>query len=153
MAVLKGQLHTALLEVEAELEEIRERIFTIRVDGYPLRALGVGVDRVKADGDSAFDVATDCVERQARPLAGFLVLWTVGVMPGAFWAGSVGLEGISAAVDEEVKVIRHHAGGRFEAKIRHSLLPEVRWTTTLLHVGDETMRVFCHMDRRVVVAN
>jgi hypothetical protein len=45
-----------------------------------------------------------------------------------------------------VVVIRGHTGGRFETKIPHSLLPEVRWTALLLHVGGEMMRVFCQMD-------
>ena len=40
MAVLKSRLHPILPEVEAELEEVRERIFIVRVDGHPLRVLG-----------------------------------------------------------------------------------------------------------------
>jgi hypothetical protein len=45
-----------------------------------------------------------------------------------------------------VEVVRHHTGGRFETKLPHSLLPGVRWTAPLLHVGGERIRVICHMD-------
>jgi hypothetical protein len=103
--------------------------------------LGSGVDGVKADGDFAFEVATDCVQCEAQSLAGFLVLGPVVVMPGTFWAGSVGLEGISSAVNEEAEVVRRHAGGRIEAMIMHSLLPEVRWKGPLTYVGGEMIRV------------
>ncbi len=112
MAILKSRLHPILPEVEAELEEIRKRILIVRVDGHPLRALGGGVDRVEADSDFAFEVAADCVRCQAEPLAGFVVLGTVVVMPGAFRVRPVGLEGVGPAVDEEAKVIRHHTGRR-----------------------------------------
>ena len=54
----------------------------------------------------------------------------------------VGLEGVSTAVDEEAGVIRHHSGGRIEAKPLHSLLSEVRWAGPLLHVGGEMIRGF-----------
>jgi hypothetical protein len=147
MAILKSRLHPILPEVEAELEEIRKRILIVRVDGHPLRALGGGVDRVEADGDFALEVAADCVRCQAEPLAGFLVLGTIVIMPGTFRVRPVGLEGVGPPVDEEAKVIRHHTGGRFETKLPHSLLPEVRWTAPLLHVGGEMIRVLCHMDR------
>ena len=60
---------------------------------------------------------------------------------------AVGLEGVGPAVGEEAEVVRHHTGGRLQVKLRHSLLPEVRWTTPLLHTGGEMMRVLCHMDR------
>jgi hypothetical protein len=153
MAFLKSRLHPVLPEVEAELQEIRERILVVRVDGHPLRALGGGVDRVKADGDFAFEVAADCVGCQAQPLPGFLVLEPVVVMPSAFRVRSVGLEGVGPPIHEETEVIRHHPGGGFETKIPHSLLPEVRWTGPLLYVGGETMRVLCHMDRLVVLTN
>ena len=86
----------------------------IRVDGHPLRALGGGVDGVEPDGDFAFEVATNCVQRQAQPLAGFLVLGPVVVMPGAFRVRPVGLEGVGPAVDEEAEVIRLHTGGAFK---------------------------------------
>ena len=49
------------------------------------------------------------------------------IMPGGCLAGSVGLEGVSPAVHEEVKVIRHHASGRVEMTPPHYLLPEVMW--------------------------
>jgi hypothetical protein len=62
MALLKCRLHPVLLEVEAELEEIRERILIVRVDGHPLRALGGRLDRVEANGDFALKVGTDCVQ-------------------------------------------------------------------------------------------
>jgi hypothetical protein len=112
MTLLKSRLHPILSEGEAELEEIRKRILIVRVDGHPLRALGGGVDRVEADGDFALEVAADCVRCQAEPLAGFLVLGTIVIMPGAFRVGSVGLEGVSTPVYEEAEVIRHHTGRR-----------------------------------------
>jgi hypothetical protein len=112
MTFLKSRLHPILPEVEAELEEIQEGILTVRVDGHPLRVLGSGVYRVKADGDFAFKVAADCVQRQAEPLAGFLILGTVVVMPATFQVRAVGLEGVGPPVYEEVEVIRHHTGGR-----------------------------------------
>jgi hypothetical protein len=112
MTFLKSRLHPILLEVEAELEEVRERILIVRVDGHPLRALGGGVDRVEADSDFALKVVADCVQRQTEALAGSLVLGTVVIMPGTFRVGSVGLEGVGAAVDEETEVICHHSGGR-----------------------------------------
>jgi len=112
MAFLKSRLHPILPEVETELEEIRERILIVRVDGHPLRALGGGVDGVEADSDFAFEVAADCVQRQAEPLAGFLVLGPIVAMPATFRVGSVGLEGVSTPVNEEAEVIRHYAGGR-----------------------------------------
>ena len=112
MAFLKSRLHPILPEVEAELEEIRKGIFIVRVDGHPLRALGGGVDGVKADSDFAFQVAADCVQRQAEPLVGFLVLGTVVVMAGTFRVRPVGLEGVGPPIDEEAKVVCHHAGGR-----------------------------------------
>jgi hypothetical protein len=146
MAFLKCRLHPILPEMEAELEEIRERILIVHVNGHPLRALGGGVDGVKADGDFALKVAADCVQRQAEPLAGFLVLGTVVVMPGTFWVRPVGLEGVGPAVDEEAEVIRHQTGGRFETKLPHSLLLEVRWTAPILRVGGETIRVLRHGD-------
>jgi hypothetical protein len=151
VTLLKSRLHPILPEVEAELEEIHERILIVRVDGHPLRALGGGVDGVEADGDFAFEVAADCVQGQAEPLAGFLVGGPVVVMPGTFWVRPVGLEGVSPAVDEEAEVIRHRTGGRFETKHPHSLLPEVRWMAPLLHVGGERMRAFCRTNRLVVV--
>jgi hypothetical protein len=111
MAVLKSRLHPILPQVEAELEQVRKRIFIVRVDGHPLRALGGGIDRVEADGDFAFEVAADCVQRQAEPLAGFPVLGPVVVMPGTFQVGSVGLESVGTPVDEETEVICYHSGG------------------------------------------
>ena len=122
MTLLKSRLHPILPEVEAELEEIRERILIVRVDGHPLRALGGRVDGVEADSDFAFEVAADCVQRQAQPLAGSLVLGSVIVMPGTFRVGSVGLEGVGAAVNEETEVIRYHPGGptcRLVSRIMH----------------------------------
>jgi hypothetical protein len=80
-AVLKSRLHPILLEVEVEFMEVRKRILIVCVNGHPLRALGSRVDGVKADGDFALKVAADCVKRQTQPLAGFLVLGTVIVMP------------------------------------------------------------------------
>ena len=112
MTLLKSRLHPILPEVEAELQEIRKRILIVRVDGHPLRALGGGVDGVEADSDFAFEVAADCVQRQAEPLAGFLVLGPIVAMPATFRVGSVGLEGVSTPVNEEAEVIRHYAGGR-----------------------------------------
>jgi len=97
MAFLKSRLHPVLLEVEAELEEVRERIFIVRVDSHPLRALGGGVDGVETDGDFTFEVAADCVQRQAETLAGFLVLGPVVVMPATFRVRSAGLEGCRLA--------------------------------------------------------
>ena len=91
------------------------------------------------------EVAADCFQRQAEPLAGFLVLGTIVIMPGTFRVRPVGLEGVGPPVDEEAKVIRHHTGGRFETKLPHSLLPEVRWTAPLLHVGGEMMMVLSQM--------
>jgi hypothetical protein len=123
MTFLKSRLHPILPEVEAELEEIQEGILTVRVDGHPLRALGGGVDGVEADSDFASEVAADCVQRQAEPLAGLLILGTVVVMPGTFWVRPVGLERVSTPLDEEVEVVRHHTGGRFETKPLHLLLP------------------------------
>ena len=122
---LKSRLHPILPEVEAELQEIRERIFIVCVNGHPLRGLGGGVDGVETDGDFAFEVAADCVQRQAEPLAGFLVLGPIVVMPCTFRVRPVGLQGVSTAVHKEAEVVRHQTGGRFETKGAHSLLPEV----------------------------
>jgi hypothetical protein len=36
MAILKSRLHPILLEVEAKLQEVRERILIVCVDGHPL---------------------------------------------------------------------------------------------------------------------
>lgn len=116
MTVLKSGLHPILPEVEAEREKIGDRILVVRVDGHPLRAMGGGVDGVEADGDSAFEVATDCVGRQTEPLAGFLVLGPVVVMLPALRVRPIGLEGVRPPVDEETKVIRRHAGGRSKWK-------------------------------------
>ena len=96
MAFLKSRFHPILPEVEAELEKIRERILIVCVDGHPVRALGGGVDGVEADGDFAFEVTADCVQRQAEPLAGFL--WdgscNAGHFPGAAgWTGRCKLAG------------------------------------------------------------
>jgi len=128
-AILKCRLHPVLPEVKLELEEISERILIVRVNGQPLRALGDRVDSVQTDGDFAFKVATDCVWRQVQPLARGLVLGSIVIMPGTFWAGSVGLEGVGPAVDKETKVIRHHTGWGFETKHPHSLLPESTWVS------------------------
>jgi hypothetical protein len=87
------------------------------------------------------EVAADCFQRQAEPLAGFLVLRPVVVIAGTFRVRTVGLEGVSPPVHEKAKVVRHHTGRRFETKIRHIPLPEDRWTAPLLHVGGETIRV------------
>jgi len=107
MAILKSRLHPILLEALAKLDEISERILVVPVNCDPLAALGGRVDGVKADSDFPFEVAADCVQRQAEPLAGFLVLGTVVVMPGAFRVGTVGLEGVGPAIHEETKVVRH----------------------------------------------
>jgi len=112
MTLFKSRLHPILPEVEAELEEVRDRILIVRVDGHPLRAPVSGVDGVEADGDFAFEVAADCVKCQAEPLTGFLVGGTVVVMPGTFQVRPVGLEGVSPPVHKEVEVVRHHAGRR-----------------------------------------
>jgi len=101
--------------------------------------LGGGVDGVEADGDSAFEVTADGVQRKAEPLTGLLVLGAVVLMPAAFRVRPVGLEGVRTPVDEEVEVVRYHAGRHFKTKHWHSLLPEVRWTAPLLHVGGEMM--------------
>jgi hypothetical protein len=74
MDVLNRRLYSFLPEVKAKPLEVRERIRIIRVNGHPLRALGCRVNGVKADGDFAFEVATDCVQCQAEPLTGFPVL-------------------------------------------------------------------------------
>jgi len=123
MAILKSRLHPILPEVEAQLQKVRERILIVRVDSQPFRALGGRVDGVKADGDFAFKVATDCVQRQAEPLAGFLILGTVVVMPATVRVRPVGLECVGPAVDEQAEVVSHHTGRRSYAKIPHSFLP------------------------------
>jgi hypothetical protein len=124
--IFKCRFNPILPEVEAKLQKVRDRIFMVCVDGQPLRALGSGVDCVEADSDFAFEVATDCVQRQAEPLAGFLALGPVVVMLGIFRVGMAGLERVGATINEEAKVVRHHAGGRFEKKLLHYLLPEAR---------------------------
>jgi hypothetical protein len=103
--------------------------------------LSSGVDGVEANSDFALEVAADCFNRQAEPLAGFLVLRTVVVMPATFRVRPVGLEGVSTPVDDEAEVMSHHTGGRFETKRLHLLLRDVRWTAPLLHVGGEMMRM------------
>jgi hypothetical protein len=60
-ASLKCRLHSILPEAKAELMEISERICIIRVNGHPLRALGGGVDGVKADSYFPFEVTADGV--------------------------------------------------------------------------------------------
>jgi hypothetical protein len=140
-AILKGRLHPILPEIEAELTEIRERILIVRVYSHPLRALGGRVDGIQTDGDFTVEVATNCVQRQALPLAAFLVLGTVVVVPGAFRVWPVRLEGVGPAVDEEMEVMRYHTCGRLEAKIPHSLLLKIRWTTPLLYVVGEARRI------------
>jgi hypothetical protein len=112
MAFLKNRLHPILLEIEVELEEVRERILIVRVDGHPLRRLVCRVDCGRSNGDFAFQMVADSVQHQAEPLAGFLVLGPVVVMPGTFLVWSVGLEGVSSPVGEEAKVVRPHAGER-----------------------------------------
>jgi hypothetical protein len=107
MTLLKCRLHPILPEVEAQLEEIGERILIVCVDGHPLRALGGRVDGAEADSDFALKVAADCVQRQAEPLTGFLVLGAVVIMPGTVRVGTVGLESVGPAVDEETEVIRN----------------------------------------------
>jgi hypothetical protein len=47
-------------------------------------------------------------------LAGLLVRGPVVVMPAASRVRPVGLEGVGPAVHEEVEVVRHHSGGRFQ---------------------------------------
>jgi hypothetical protein len=78
--------------------------------------LGGGVNGVETDGDFAFEVATDGVGCQAQSLTRFLVLGTVVVMPGTFWAGSIGLEGVSTPVDEEAEVIYRYIRWGFQTK-------------------------------------
>jgi hypothetical protein len=107
MAILKSRLHPILPEVEAELEEVRERILIVRVNGHPLRALGGGVDRVETDGDFALQMATDGVGCQAQPLASLFMKRPVVVVPARFSMWSVRLKGVGAAVDEEMEVIRN----------------------------------------------
>jgi hypothetical protein len=148
--ILKSRFHPVLLEVKLQFPEVRKRILVVRVDGHPLRALNGGVEGVKADGDFALQVTADGVQRQAQPLAGFLIVEPVVVMPGAFWVGSIGLEGVSPAVDEETEVIRHHAAGCFETKHPHSLLPEGKWMAPLLFVCGETITVLCHADWKIL---
>ena len=60
-------------------------------------------DGVEADGDFTFEVAADCVQPQAQPLASFLVLGTIVVMPGSLRVGSVRVEGLSTPVHKEVE--------------------------------------------------
>src|SRR5208282_5037700 len=38
-----------------------------------------------------------------------------------------GLEGVGPPVHKEAEVVRHHTGWRFQTKLPHFLLPEVRW--------------------------
>src|SRR5271157_6115462 len=102
-AALKSRLHSVLAQVEAKLQEVRKGIRVVRVDGHPLRALGGGIDGVEADGDIAFEVAANCVQRQAEPLAGIPVLGPIVIVAGAFQVRPVGLEGVSPTVDEEME--------------------------------------------------
>jgi hypothetical protein len=125
--ILKSRPHSVLPEVEAKLEEIRKRILIVCVDGYPLRALGCGIDGIETDGDFACEMATDRVEGQAQSLAGSSVLGTVVIMPGALWAGLVGLESVSPAIHEEVKVVRYQTSRRLQTKVPHTVLREVKW--------------------------
>ncbi len=76
MGVLKSRHHPIQPEVEAELEEVHERILIVRVVSRSLRALYGEDDRVEADGDLAFhfQMAADCAQCQAEPMAGFLSL-------------------------------------------------------------------------------
>ena len=62
-------------------------------------------------------------------------------MLAAFRVRPVRLEGVRPPVHKEAEVVRHHTGWRFETKLPHSLLPEVRWKAPLLHVGGEMMKV------------
>src|SRR5208283_1992230 len=102
--------------VIAKLDEIRERILVIGIDGHPLTPLRGRVDGIEGDGDFTLDVAPEGVRRQAEALAGFLVRGPEVVMPGAFRVRPVGLEGVGPPVDEEAEVVRHHTGWRFETK-------------------------------------
>jgi hypothetical protein len=90
-AILKGGLDPVLSKEEAKLQEIRERILIVGVDGHPFRALGGRVDGIKADGDFVFEVATNCVQCQAKALAGFPVLGSVVAMSAAQRVRAVGL--------------------------------------------------------------
>jgi hypothetical protein len=146
-AILKSRLHPILTKVEAKLQEVWDGILIIRVDGHPLGALGGGVDCVEADGDFALEVAADCIEREAAPLAGFPVLGPIVIMPGTYRVRPIGLEGVSPTIDEEAEVIRHHSGGRSKAKHWHSLLPEVRGGHHLHNVGGKTRGILCRIDR------
>ena len=125
--VLQRRLYAVPPQVKAKLQEVRKGIWVVRVDCHPLRALGCGVDGVEADGDFAFEVAADCLQRQAEPLAGFLVLGTVIIMmAGASWVRLVGLNGVSSAVDKHVEIIRHNSGGYNETNVAHSILASVK---------------------------
>ncbi len=48
-------------------------------------------------------------------------------MPAAFRVWPVRLDGVGPPVHKEAEVVHHYTGGRFETKLPHSLLPEVRW--------------------------
>jgi hypothetical protein len=128
--------------VETEPEEVRERILIVCVNGHPLRALGGGVGGVKADGDIAFKVATDCVQRQTEAMAGSPVFGPIVIMAAAFVVGLVGLEGVGPAIDEEAEVIRHDRGMGNESKILHSLLSGLGGDgKAIFHVLSDPQRV------------
>jgi len=109
-AILKSRLYSILPEVQAELEEILERILIVRVNGHPLRALGTGVDGVEADGDFAFEVAADDVWRQAVSLAGFVILGPVIVMLAGFRVRAVRLKRVRPAIHKDAKIISYDIG-------------------------------------------
>jgi len=69
------------------------------------------------------------------------------------WMWPVGLDGAGSPIHEEMEIVCHHVGGRFETKLPYCLLPEVRWTALLLHVSVEMMRASGHMGRQVVLTN
>src|SRR5580698_3958658 len=99
----------------------------ICVDSHPFTPLSGRVDGIEGDGDVTLDVAPEDVRRQAEALPGFLVRGPEVIMPAAIRVRPVRLQGVGPPVHKEAEVVRHHTGWRFQTKLPHSLLPEVRW--------------------------
>ena len=71
----EGRVNLVLAKFPLQLEQVFQCVLVVGINGHPLGALCLWVQRIKTDCHPAIEVVADCSEGQA-PVA----LWTIVIM-------------------------------------------------------------------------
>src|SRR6266496_181365 len=104
-AHFERRLNSVLAQPVLEFQQVFHCVLVISIDGDPLAALIVGIDRVQADRNLSLQVSPDNVLGQLQRRAGPFVAQPEVVMTPRFRMRSSRLQRVGSAVDKQAPVI------------------------------------------------